>query len=543
MRNYSVLFATVLFACGGSAPSQPELDAGPGSDGGVPVRPCVTNEECDDGVDCTTESCGDDGFCVYEADHSACDNADVCDGAEVCAVDLGCQPGALPAPARECREDVDPDVELGTYHTCAVDPLGYLYCWGSGFYGQLGYGELGETAGIGDTTDRLPEQIGPVGAPNGEKAPLRYVTQVVAGINHTCAMLNTGAVLCWGLHDQGQLGYGPLGDRATDPDPLRPTLAAPLDEPLDLGGNATQISAGDGHTCALLDTGKVRCWGRGLDGVLGYPTGEPSGPGEVDPKLNIGDDETPADVGDLDIGGNVVQISAGGQHTCALLDDGNVRCWGNGDSGQLGYSNTDSVGDQETPATVGNIQLGGKAIQVAAGGSHTCALLEGGIVRCWGQGNRGQLGYGTIEFNGDQLAGNELGETPAELAASFGDVPVGGTVTQITAGGEHTCALLDTGKVRCWGRTENGRLGYGNIEQIGDNETAADVGDVPLGETKVTKVTAGAFHTCAILESGGLRCWGRAEQGQLGYGNENDIGDNDTPANVGDVPLGVSLKP
>ncbi len=505
------------------------------------MRPCDTNEQCDDGVDCTTESCGPDGLCLYEANHSACDNADMCDGAEVCAVDLGCQPGALPAPARECRDDVDPSVALGAYHTCAVDPLGYAYCWGSGTYGQLGYGELGETANIGETTDRLPEQIGPVMAPNGGEPPLRYVTQIAAGTSHTCALLNTGAVLCWGFHNQGQLGYGVLGDRATDPDPERPMLAAPLDEPVNIGGNVVQISSSDAHTCALLDTGKVRCWGRGSGSALGYPTGE-SGGGTVDPKLNIGDDESPADVGDVDVGGTVAQITAGAQHTCVLLDDGNVRCWGVGDSGQLGYSNTDDVGDQETPATVGNIQLGGKAIQIAAGGSHTCALLEGGNVRCWGRGNEGQLGYGTIDFNGDELAGNELGETPAELAAQFGDVDVGGKVLQISANGERTCALLEGGTVRCWGETMPGPLGYGNIERIGDNETPAIAGDLSLGSQAV-QVTVGKFHACAILDTGGLRCWGYNQAGQLGYGNENIIGDNETPKDIGDVPLGVSLKP
>jgi alpha-tubulin suppressor-like RCC1 family protein len=499
------------------------------------MRPCQTAADCDDGADCTTDTCGEDGTCVYEADHAACDNGDMCDGVERCMIDLDCQPGEIPAPARDCRLDVEPKVLLGQYHTCAIDPLGFIYCWGSGFNGQLGYGEFGETADIGDTPDRLPSLVGPVGTPNGESVPLRYVVSAALGTDHTCALLNDGGVLCWGSHTEGQLGYGPLGDANVDPE--RPKLAAPLpDMPVNIGGKAVQIASLGSHTCVLLDTGNVRCWGESSDGALGYPVEEPGGGGMVDPKLIVGDDETPADVGDVDVGGTVVQLSVGSQHTCVVLDDGNARCWGNGDSGRLGYGNVDSVGDQEVPAAAGNINMGGPVVQIAAGGSHTCALMMGGAVRCWGRGREGQLGYATLNFNGDDLLGNEPGETPAEI----GDVDVGGTVVQLAAGGQHTCALLDTGSVRCWGDASRGALGHSNLARIGDDETPASAGDVNLG-AKAVKIAAGGFHTCAVLETGTARCWGYNQAGQLGYGNENTIGDTEAPASAGDVPLGVSL--
>ena len=374
-----------------------------------------------------------------------------------------------------------------------------------------------------------------MGTPNGEEAPLRYVVSAALGTSHSCALLNSGEVLCWGTHTAGQLGYGELGDNNIDV--MYPKLAAPLEgTPVDIGGKAVQIASLREHTCVLLDDGKVRCWGD-AGGALGYPVAEPPGGGAVDPLLIVGDDETPADVGDINVGGTVVQLAVGGQHTCVVLDDGIARCWGKGDDGQLGYGSTDDVGDQETPAAAGNINMGGRVLQIAAGGSHTCALMEGGAVRCWGRGNEGQLGYGRLDFNGDPRLGNEPGETPAEN----GDVDVGGgTVVQIVAGGLHSCALLDTGAVRCWGEANRGALGYSNLERIGDNETPSSAGDVSLGAPAVY-IAAGGFHTCALLDTGALRCWGYNQTGQLGYGHENPIGDTEAPASAGDVPLGVSL--
>ena len=135
----------------------------------------------------------------------------------------------------------------------------------------------------------------------------------------------------------------------------------------------------------------------------------------------------------------------------------------------LGYGNTEDIGDDETPASAGDVNLGGLAVEIAAGGEHTCALLTTGAVRCWGHGARGALGYGNIEDIGDD-------ETPA----SAGDVYIGGTAVHITAGAGHSCALLATGAVRCWGAGLTGCLGYGNTEDIGDDETPASAGDVPV---------------------------------------------------------------
>jgi alpha-tubulin suppressor-like RCC1 family protein len=333
------------------------------------------------------------------------------------------------------------------------------------------------------------------------------VVHLAAGAAHTCALMETGAVRCWGGGSYGQLGYG---DDQSIGDDESPATAGDVD----VGGRVVQLAAGAAHTCALMETGAVRCWGHNGYGKLGYGNTQ-----------SIGDDEAPVAAGDVNVGGPVVQLAAGGSHTCALLDTGAVRCWGYGSDGRLGYGNTQSIGDNEAPVAAGDVNVGGPVVQLAAGGSHTCALLDTGAVRCWGYGLYGRLGYGDTSNIGDN------NEAPAEA----GDVNVGGAVVQLAAGGSHTCALLDSGAIRCWGYGANGRLGYGNTSNIGDDEAPASTGNVNVGGA-VVQLAAGGSHTCARLETGDVRCWGYGSDGQLGYGNTVRIGDNEAPASAGDVP-------
>jgi alpha-tubulin suppressor-like RCC1 family protein len=332
------------------------------------------------------------------------------------------------------------------------------------------------------------------------------VAQLAAGWFHTCARLDSGKLRCWGSSIRGQLGYG---NDETIGDDETPASAGDLN----VGGIVAHVSAGYHHTCASLTDGSVRCWGHNNWGQLGYANRE----------LVIGDDETPAEAPPLEVGGFVLQVAAGNGFTCARLVGGKVRCWGAGEVG-LGYGNSESIGDDETPAEAGDIDLGGKAVQIAAGFAHVCALLDTGHVRCWGKGTQGALGYGNTEDVGDD-------ETPAEA----GDVHVGGTATQIAVGERATCALLTSGTLRCWGRGTNGELGYGNTEDVGDDETPADSGDVDVGGP-VAHMDGGGWHTCAALRSGRVRCWGQSSAGLLGYGNGESIGDDEIPATAGDVP-------
>jgi hypothetical protein len=151
-------------------------------------------------------------------------------------------------------------------------------------------------------------------------------------------------------------------------------------------------------------------------------------------------------------------------------------------------------------------------------------------VRCWGAGGFGRLGYGNTNNIGDT-------ETPGSVGPVF--LGAGRRAVAISAGHYHTCALLDTGAVRCWGYGTSGQLGYGNMDSIGDDETPGSVGPVFLGAgRRAVAISAGDSHTCALLDTGAVRCWGVGFSGQLGYGNTDWIGDDETPGSVGPVDLG-----
>jgi alpha-tubulin suppressor-like RCC1 family protein len=341
------------------------------------------------------------------------------------------------------------------------------------------------------------------------------VTQIAAGSSgHTCALLQTGGVLCWGFAGSAALGYG-----RTVPLTQEPASAGDVE----VGAPAIQIAAGFRHTCAVLASGTVRCWGENANGELGHAH-----------TTAIGDDEVPASAGDVNVGGAVRQISLGARHTCALLANGKVRCWGSNGAGQLGYGHGLTIGDDEAPASAGDVNVGGDVVQVAAGGAHTCALLTTGTVRCWGQAWSGQLGYASPENVGDD-----------EAPASAGDVAVGGRVVQLSAGAEHTCVRLHDGAVRCWGSGNRAQLGYGNLSSIGDDELPASAGDVSVGGP-AARIVAGSGHTCAVLAHGGVRCWGAVAfsasgpqpAAVLGYPRRDPVGDDESPSSAGDVLVG-----
>jgi alpha-tubulin suppressor-like RCC1 family protein len=332
--------------------------------------------------------------------------------------------------------------------------------------------------------------------------------RLALGFAYTCLLRPTGAPMCWGSGMRGHLGYGNTMNVGDDEPPASAGVVP-------LGAVAIQIDAGADHTCAVIEGGGLRCWGNGAGGELGYGN-----------TATIGDDEPAGAAGDVSIGGAVVEVAVAGEHACARLETGAIRCWGSGAGGRLGRGNTTRIGDDELPSSAGDIPLGELAVELKARGSHTCARLATGGVRCWGNSANGQLGYGSVLDVGDD-------ETPAAV----GDVMIGATTVEIAVGADHTCARTTTGAVRCWGNGGDGRLGYGNTAKIGDDETPAAAGDVPLGGAAV-QLTAGANHTCARLVTGAVRCWGRGINGQLGYGNPNSIGDDETPDSVGDVPLG-----
>ena len=403
-------------------------------------------------------------------------------------------------------------VATGVHHSCAtIGGAGApapVRCWGFNGNGQVGYpgAEL-----VGD--DETPGAAGPV-----DLGPGRTARALAAGEFHTCAALDDGTVRCWGFEFDGQLGYRTrdhIGDNET------PGSVGPVD--LGAGRTATQVTAGARHTCAVLDDGAVRCWGLGSSGQLGYAN-----------VLPVGFSETPGQAGPVDLGAgrSARAVSAGGAHTCALLDDFSVRCWGLGNAGQLGYGNTSAVGDNEHPREFGPVALGAgrSARAITTGDAHTCAVLDDGSVRCWGLGSAGQLGYGNA---------NAIGDDEAPAAAGPVDLGSGRTAVAISAGAAHTCAVLDNGAVRCWGSGASGRLGYADGATIGDDETAGSAGPVDIGGGRAVAISAGAEHTCARLDDGGVRCWGNGGQGRLGLCAVATIGDDETPGSVGRVDLGA----
>ncbi|TPV92606.1 MAG: hypothetical protein B7733_24870 [Myxococcales bacterium FL481] len=389
-------------------------------------------------------------------------------------------------------------ISAGTEHTCALVDTGDVHCWGRGGRGRLGYGNESD---IGDDEPAAAAGAIAVGG---------LATQVDSCWLHTCALLDGGAVRCWGAGTDGRLGHRGELDIGDDEFPE-------LFGDVEVGEPAAAIATGRRHTCVLLTTGDVRCWGYGGDGALGYASTD-----------NVGVVLPPSAAGDIDVGGQVRAIAAGARHTCALLDAGTVRCWGEGEWGKLGYGTTDAIGDDEAPAAAGDVEVGEPVEQVVAGEDHTCALLESGNVRCWGRGDHGRLGYGDEAHIGDD-----------ELPSDAGNVDVGGEVIRLAAGHEHTCAVLSTGAVRCWGRSAHGKLGYGGENDIGDDEAPATAGDVNIGDG-VVEVAAGEDHTCAILNSGQARCWGRGSFGRLGYGSTLRVTE---PSVAGDVPLFATPTP
>ena len=169
---------------------------------------------------------------------------------------------------------------------------------------------------------------------------------------------------------------------------------------------------------------------------------------------------------------------------------------------------------------------------VATGSNHTCVLLESRRIRCFGFGGLGALGYGNMETIGDD-----------ELPDSVGTVMVGGLVSQLVTGTNHTCVLLQDGGVRCFGvNRAEGVLGQGNTNlSVGAAELPTAVGPIAIG-AEVDRLVVGNAHSCAQLSDGGVRCWGSGAAGRLGYGNTLTIGDDETPACVGNVELGASSQ-
>ncbi len=227
--------------------------------------------------------------------------------------------------------------------------------------------------------------------------------------------------------------------------------------------------------------------------------------------------------------GKPAAVSVGEGHSCALLEDGRVLCWGSNWGAELGTGNQTPYSTTSKPSGIPTVDFGpGRtAVELDVGGRHTCAISDNAEVRCWGANSNYQTGYtfsSTIGFN------QTVGSLPAL------PLPADMKPLELAAASAHTCVLFDNGEVRCFGSAANGRLGTGSTAnaQGAQNARAIDFGP---GRSAVS-IDAGYNHTCAILDNGGVSCWGLGSSGQLGYASTQDIGDNETPGSAGHVNLG-----
>ncbi|NMO16819.1 tandem-95 repeat protein [Pyxidicoccus fallax] len=412
--------------------------------------------------------------------------------------------------------------------------------------------------------------------------------QVVTGSQFTCAYYPNRSVKCWGANNFGQLGLGHLRNMGDGPDEMGAFLpfvnlgASGMVMSLELGSefgcalqgggyikcwgdnrfgslglgdtnnrgdgpgemgtgmplvdlgtgrSAKVFAAGGAHTCAILDNDTLKCWGLNAWGQLGLGDHENRG----DRPGNIGDWLSPVDLG---TGRTARGLAAGGAHTCAILDDGSVKCWGDNQYGQLGLGDTRSRGDD--PGEMGDalppvdLGTGRTAKTLAAGGNYVCAILDDGTVKCWGDNRSGTLGLGDTEARGDDPG--EMGD-----ALPLVELGTGRIAMALAAGVSHVCALLDDASVKCWGDNRSGSLGLGDIANRGD--APGEMGDalppVSLGTGRIaTSLTAGT-HTCASLDDGGIKCWGANQRGQLGLGDTAQRGAG--PGQMGDALPAVEL--
>lgn len=310
------------------------------------------------------------------------------------------------------------------------------------------------------------------------------VSQIGTGDNHSCALTTGGGVQCWGLNDAGQLGDGSMESRDL------PVYVKGLEQ------NVVQLAVGGLHSCALLVTGTVKCWGENAVGQLGDASFEGSA--------------LPVDVSNLS---QVLSISSGYTHSCALTTNGAAWCWGDNEKGQLGNNSTE---ESNQPVPVSGV--GSNLQAITTGEYHSCGLDRSGDVHCWGENYYGQLGIGDAGLG-------SISQVP---------VPVPGLtdVKQVSAGGAHTCAVTVSGAAKCWGRNDSGQIGDSSFTL---RSLPADVTGLGSG---VALINSGYFHSCAITDAGEALCWGGNGAGELG--NSNMPTDSNVPVPVTGLDSGVT---
>ena len=406
------------------------------------------------------------------------------------------------------------EIAAGASHTCAKADNGAIQCWGHDLYGQLGDGA--------STRHAQPVDVVVVDT---------QFTQLASGFQHNCALTTTGSVRCWGSNDSGALGDGtwdqrPLAVEVLGLDMPATNVAAGVQFGCavmedgrarcwgapDVAGNPTatdvpglqadivRVSAGwqSQHACAITQAGALKCWGRNTDGQLGDGT--------------YADQVSAVDVTGL--GAEVVSVTTGLGHTCALTAAGAVKCWGRNENGELGDG---TIVPHALPGDVAGLDSGVSA--VSAGRNHTCALMVDGGIKCWGDNAFGKLGDGSQQQQLQPVDVMGFGEFFEQAKA-------------VSAGDMHTCAVTTAGAARCWGFNFYGQLGNGSFEHSQGTD-----GDVVGLSSGVSGISASFEHTCAVMDSGVAKCWGHNQNGQLGNGEAGPL----TPRDVVGSPFDDEL--
>ena len=376
-------------------------------------------------------------------------------------------------------------LSAGYHHTCAVLGSGGVMCWGENAYGQLGNGsdvnnavpvEASGLSGVAAVTAGYQRTCAVLhtgalmcwGSDRGSLPTLvnevSAVASVALGYSFTCVRTTAGAVECWGTNEEGQLGDGTTTTRYT------PGAVSGLSD-------VVAIAAGYYSSCARTSSGAVKCWGWNGSGQLG------------DGSTTSGTVSVDAVLGDA-----AISIDVGSNHACAVTSAGRVKCWGSNEYGQLGNGRTNV---ESTPATISRPIT--DAVTLAAGYAHTCALTRSGSVMCWGANWLGQLGNGTM-----------ANQYIPVWVTGLSDVAV------IAPAWYHTCAVTRSGSAMCWGYNVAGQLGDGTSQT-----RLTPVGVNGLG-SGVTSVVAGYYHSCAVMQTGGVKCWGYNGYGELGDGTKTD---------------------
>ena len=449
-------------------------------------------------------------------------------------------------------------------HSCALFTNSIVKCWGRNDFGQLGQGDTNDRGDhYSEVTDLFPVNFG-----TKSDGTLYTAKAVSVGPYHSCAVLDDNSLKCWGLNFDGQLGLGNNGlqsnkSRSND-EPAMQKIGDEENEiqntpAIDLGEGRTVLAVSAGgerygttgqgyryrpnsstggyinrsHTCAILDNNSLKCWGNNKYGQLGQGN-----------KIDLGDNSD--EMGDYLVAINLgtksdstkhtaKAVSAGAYHTCAILDNNSVKCWGKNDDGQLGLDDNNDRGDEADEMgdhlTAVNLGTGRTAKAISAGAHHTCAMLDNNKVKCWGDNGYGQLGQGDSTDRGRYPASSRHSHQRYGMASLQPvNLGTGHTAKAISAGAYHTCAVLDNDKTKCWGYNSYGQLGQNNQIRYGAYSITHIYGmnNLPIiktgGDDTVKAVITGSNHSCALLSSDGVKCWGHNFYGQLGLGNPNTYG-------------------